>query len=207
VNQEYQGLLTEIDRQVASAGLSSAGGAASANNTNLTRYVGGGDNQSDSQVAVDLSGANNTVDSKGLGIAASSVAGGGTELTGNTVNLNNTAVTFLSNAVTDVAGIQAFNFNIATATGNTAVAVTVTAAVGAGGITGNDVVNQLNTALVTYGISASIANDGTLQFGGNTAFTVTTGATVGTTGARRRPQPPPRQPSTPPTTPLTVRRP
>lgn len=185
VNSEYQGLLTEINRQAASIGLASTGGAASANNANLTTYVGGGDNQSDSQVNVDLSGANNTVDSKGLGIAATTVAGGGTELSGNTVNLNNTAVTFLSNSVTDVAGTQAFNFNIATATGNTAVAVTVsgnaTAAVGAGGITGNEVIGQLNTALATYGISASIANDGTLQFGGNTAFTVTTGATVGAT--------------------------
>jgi flagellin len=181
VNDEYQGLLTEINRQAASIGLNTGG----ANNTNLTTYIGGGDNQPDSQVSVDLSGANNAVDSTALGIGATSVAGGGTELTGNTVNLNNTAVTFLSNSATDVAGTQAFNFNIATATGNTAVAVTVTgnatAAVGAGGITGNDVINQLNTALSTYGITASIANDGTLQFGGNTAFTVTTGATVGAT--------------------------
>lgn len=181
VNDEYQGLLTEINRQAASIGLNTGG----ANNTNLTTYVGGGDNQADSQVSVNLSGANNAVDSAALGIQATSVAGGGTELTGNTVNLNNTAVTFLSNSVTDVAGTQAFNFNIATATGNTAVAITVTgdatATVGAGGITGAQVVNQLNTALSTYGITASVANDGDLQFGGNTAFTVTTGATVGAT--------------------------
>jgi flagellin len=186
VNSEYQGLLTEINRQAASIGLSSAGGAASANNTNLTTYVGGGDNQPDSQVTVNLSGANNTVDSTGLGIAATSVAGGGTELTGNTVNLNNTAVTFLSNAVSDVAATQAFNFNIATATGNTAVAITVSgtaaAVVGAGGITGANAVSQLNTALATYGVTASVANDGDLQFGGNTAFTVTTGAVVGGAG-------------------------
>src|SRR5580698_132146 len=71
VNNEYQGLLTEINRKAASIGLASTGGAASANNTNLTTYVGGGDNQADSQVDVDLSGANNTVASKGLGIAAS----------------------------------------------------------------------------------------------------------------------------------------
>jgi flagellin len=185
VNQEYQGLLTEINRQAASIGLSSAGGVASANNTNLTTYVGGGDNQADSQVDVDLSGANNTVDSAGLGIAATSVAGGGTELTGNTVNLNNTAVTFLQNAVSNVAAGQTFNFNIATATGNTAVAVNVagnaTAAVNGGGLTGADVVNQLNTALATYGITASVANDGTLEFGGSTAFTVATAAATGAT--------------------------
>ena len=43
--------------------------------------------------------------------------------------------------------------------------------------------NQLNTQLSTYGISASIATDGTLQFGGSTAFTVTAGALAnGATG-------------------------
>jgi flagellin len=41
------------------------------------------------------------------------------------------------------------------------------------------VISQLNSALSSYGISASIATDGTLQFGGNTAFTVTTGAIAG----------------------------
>ncbi len=174
VNQEYQGLLAEVNRQAASIGLASTGGAASANNNDLTTYVGGGDNQTDSQVDVNLSGANNTVDSIGLGIANTSVAGGGTELTGNNVNLNNTAVTFLSG---NAAGSQTFNFNIATATGNTAVAITVDGSVA--GLTGNEVVNSLNTSLAQYGISASIANDGDLQFGGSTAFTVTTGALAG----------------------------
>ena len=40
-------------------------------------------------------------------------------------------------------------------------------------------ISQLNSALSSYGISASIATDGTLQFAGNTAFTVTTGALAG----------------------------
>ncbi len=181
VNNEYQGLLTEINRQAASIGLNTGG----ANNTNLTTYVGGGDNQTDSQVNVDLSGANNGVDSTSLGIGATSVAGGGTELTGNTVNLNNTAVTFLANSAGGTPATQAFNFQIATATGNTQVAITVTgntsATVGAGGITGNNVITQLNTGLATYGITASIANDGTLQFGGSTAFTVSAGATANAT--------------------------
>ncbi len=70
-----------------------------------------------------------------------------------------------------------FNFNIATATGNTAVAVTVSG--GANGLSGNDVVNSLNTSLAQYGISASIANDGGLQFGGSAAFTVSTAAASG----------------------------
>jgi flagellin len=43
------------------------------------------------------------------------------------------------------------------------------------------VINQLNTGLATYGISASIANDGTLQFGGSTAFTVSVGVAANAT--------------------------
>jgi len=183
VNNEYQGLLTEINRQAASINLNTGG----LYNTNLVTYVGGGDNQADSQVSVNLTGANNAVDSAALGLSATTVAGGGTELTGNLVNLNNTAVTFLQNTVNNVAATQTFNFNIATATGSTAVAATVTGVAAnpfgglASGITGADAINQLNTQLATYGITASLANDGHLQFGGNTAFTVTTGATAGAT--------------------------
>src|ERR1019366_3903063 len=181
VNNEYQGLLTEVNRQAASINLNAGG----LYNNNLVTYVGGGNNQANSQVSVNLSGANNAVDSASLGIGSSSVAGGGTQLRGNTVNLNNTAVTFLANSGAGVPATQAFNFQIATATGNTQVAITVTgntsATVGAGGITGNDVITQLNTGLATYGISASIANDGTLQFGGTTAFAVTPGAPAGAT--------------------------
>jgi flagellin len=177
VNSEYQGLLAEVNRQAASIGLNAGG----ANNTKLVTYVGGGDNSTDSQVSVDLSGAANAVDATGLGIANTSVAGGGTELTGNTVNLNNTAATFLAGG-----NSQVFNFNIATATGNTAVAITVPG--GSGGLTGSGVVNSLNTSLAQYGISASIADDGGLQFGGSTAFTVSTaaasgGTAIATTGA------------------------
>ncbi len=137
VNSEYQGLLAEVNRQAASIGLNAGG----ANNAKLVAYVGGGDNSTDSQVSVDLSGASNAVDATGLGIANTSVAGGGTELTGNTVNLNNTAATFLSGS-----NSQVFNFNIATASGNTAVAITV--AGGASGLTGSGVVDSLNTSLV-----------------------------------------------------------
>jgi len=168
VNNEYQGLLTEVNRQAASINLNTGG----TNNTNLVTYVGGGDNQADSQVSVNLSGANNAVDSTALGIQNTSVSGGGTELTGNTVNLNNTAATFLSGSNT-----QTFNFNINTATGNTAVAIQV--AGGASGLTGAGAVNSLNTSLAQYGISASIANDGNLQFGGSTAFSVTAAAASG----------------------------
>ncbi|HEY3823214.1 MAG TPA: flagellin [Bryobacteraceae bacterium] len=170
VNTEYQGLLAEINRQASSINLNTGG----LYNTNLITYVGGGDNQIDSQVAVDLSGASNAVDSTALGIQATSVAGGGTELTNNIIDLNNTATSFISG---NAAATQTFNLNIATATGSTPVNVVVDGSVA--GITGADVVSQLNTALAQYGISASIANDGRLEFGGSTAFTVTAGAIGG----------------------------
>jgi flagellin len=170
VNNEYQGLLAEVNRQAAAINLNTGG----TYNTNLVTYVGGGNNQANSQVSVNLSGANNAVDSTALGIQNTSVAGGGTELTGNTVNLNNTAATFLAGSNT-----QTFNFNINTATGNTAVAIQV--AGGTGGLTGAGAVDSLNTSLAQYGISASIASDGFLQFGGSTAFSVTAAAASGGT--------------------------
>ena len=148
VNDEYQGLLAEVNRQAASINLNTGG----LNNANLVTYVGGGDNQTDSQVSVNLSGSNNAVDSTALGIQNTSVAGGGTGLTGNTVNLNNTATTFVSG---NAAGFETFNFNIATGTGNTPVAVTLNGSLA--GISGANAVTQLNTQLSPYGISASLA--------------------------------------------------
>ena len=170
VNQEYQGLLAEVNRQAAAIGLSTGGN----NNANLVTYVGGGNSAANSHVSVDLSGAANAVDAIALGIANTSVGGGGTELTNNAVNLNNTAVTFLSGAAT---ASQTFAFNIATPSGSTAVNVTVNGSVA--GITGAQVINQLNTSLAQYGISASIANDGYLEFGGSTAFTLANASTLG----------------------------
>jgi flagellin len=175
VNNEYQGLLTEINRQAANIGLNTGG----VNNTNLTVYTGGGSTQANSQVTVNLSGSNNAVDTTALGIGTTSVAGGGTGISGNSVNLSNTAASFLAGSAT-----QAFAFNVNTGSGNQAVTVNVT---GTGtGLSGTQVVSSLNSQLQAYGITASIGASGTLQFGGTTAFSVaTTGAAGGvtTTGA------------------------
>ncbi|HWF09698.1 MAG TPA: hypothetical protein VG297_14615, partial [Bryobacteraceae bacterium] len=127
LNNEYQGLLSEINRQASNVNLNTGG----IYNSNLVTFVGGGGSangaaaaQANSQVNVDLSGANSAVDATGLGIALSNIAGGGTELsasgtgaTNNTVRLDNTATTFLTSAT------QNFDFHIATATGNTDVTV------------------------------------------------------------------------------------
>lgn len=176
VNQEYQGLLAEVNRQAAAIGLNTGG----ANNTDLVTYVGGGNNQGNSQVSVNLTGANNAVDATALGIANTSVAGGGTTFTGNTVNLNNTAATFVSG---NANASQTFTFQVATATGDQQVSAVVNGSLA--GITGANAVSQLNSQLNQYGISASIASapgtatDQTLEFSGQTAFTVAAAAVGG----------------------------
>jgi flagellin len=168
LNTEYQGLLSEVNRQAANVNLNTGGSY----NTNLVTYVGGGSNQANAQVSVDLSGANNAVDSTALGIQNSSVAGGGTELTGNSVRLDDTATLFLAGGNT-----QNYTFHIGTSTGNQD--VTVSVAGGSGGLTGQQVVNSLNSQLSSFGINAGIASDGQVQFGGSTAFSVNVGAASG----------------------------
>lgn len=168
LNNEYQGLLQEIDRQAANINLNTGGSY----NTDLITYIGGGAGAADSQVSVDLSGANNAVDSAGLGIASTSIQGGGSELAlgnvPNSVNLGNTATTFLAG------GTQNFSFHIGTSGGNQDIAIPVSG--GVSGLTGAGVVNSLNTQLSTFGITASIAADGTLEFSGTTPFTISVGA-------------------------------
>ena len=82
--------------------------------------------------AIDLSGNTNRVDSSSLGIGSSSVSGGGTNLiSGAAVDLR--TGTFLT------AGTQAFTFNF----GGTQVTATVGG--GATGLSGQALVDQLNT--------------------------------------------------------------
>src|SRR6202012_4184941 len=107
VNSEYQGLLVELNRQAANIGLSRGG----VNNTNLTVFTGGGNNQANSEISVDLSGANNAVDSTSLGIGNTSVAGGGSGISGNTVRLDDTAASFLAGTN------QSFTFHLNTGSG------------------------------------------------------------------------------------------
>ncbi len=164
VNSEYQGLLAEINRQAANIGLNTGG----PNNTNLTVYTGGGASQSTSQISVDLSGSNNAVDATALGIGTTSVAGGGTGIGGNTVNLSDAAALFLTGSS------QSFNFHENNGSGNQDLTITVSG--GSGGLTGSQVISSLNNQLQAYGITASIGSDGAVQFGGSTAFTVDTTA-------------------------------
>lgn len=73
LNNEFTKLLTEINRQAANIGLSSAAAPANRYNAAISVYIGGGDTQADAQVTVDLSGATNQVDATGLALNANTV--------------------------------------------------------------------------------------------------------------------------------------
>lgn len=164
MNTEYQALLTEIDRQAANVGLS-AGSHGGRYNTNISVYVGGGGAaQSNSKIGIDLSGAANRIDATGLGLNGTSIAGGAATAIG--AKAINTG-TFLTSAT------QTFAFNISKP-GEAAFTTTVSVTGGAAGLTGDQGVSQLNAALNSYGISASInTGTGVLQFSGDVAFTAT----------------------------------
>ena len=177
VNVEYQQLVQQITQQADNIGLGANGSLNAVNQV----YIGGGNTSSNSQIEIDLSGTENQVDAAGLGLANTSVLGGGTELTGNTVRLDAPGATFLSSSAT-----QAFTFNIES--GGAATSVTATVDGTAGGLSQGQVLNSLNSQLSQYGITASVASDGQLSFGGTTAFTVSTTTAdatdeIATTGA------------------------
>lgn len=94
LNNEFKALLGEIDRQAANIGLSSL---ASANNTNIAVYVGGGSSQDNAQVHVDLSGDTNQADSTGLDLNASVITDKTTALS---------AITSIAAAVTYLGNVQ-----------------------------------------------------------------------------------------------------
>lgn len=176
INVEYQQLVTDITRQASNVGLSQNGTLNTINNV----YLGGGSNATNALVTIDLSGAKNAVDAASLGLTNTSVLGGGTELTGgtpNAVRLDAPGAVFLKNTAGDAT--QAFTFNLAAANG-TATTLVATVNGTSTGITQDQVVSQLNSTLSKYGLTAQVGSDGQIQFGGATAFTVSTGAEAGT---------------------------
>jgi flagellin len=162
IDVEYQQLVTQVTQQASNIGLAAGGQLNSLNSV----YIGGGNTASNSQITIDLSGAQNQVDATGLGISSTSVLGGGTELTGNTIRLDAPGDSFL------VSGSQTFTFNLIQ--NNNATSITATVTGGSSGLSESAVVNSLNSQLSAYGISAQVGSDGQLSFGGGTAFTVST---------------------------------
>ncbi len=97
LNNEFQTLLGEINRQAANIGLASGGGTGGVYNASISVFIGGGDNQTDAAVSINLSGSGNIVDSSGLGISANSI---------DTIPHALTALTNITTAIQNLGGVQ-----------------------------------------------------------------------------------------------------
>jgi flagellin len=93
LNEEFQTLLGEITRQASNIGLASGGQY----NAQINVYIGGGNNQANSQVSIDLSGSGNIVDATGLGLASGAV---------DTIGDAQTAIGEITNAVQQLGLVQ-----------------------------------------------------------------------------------------------------
>jgi flagellin len=178
VNVEYQQLVQDISRQAANVGLNNGGRF----NTNNTVYIGGGSSATNAQVSVNLSGAQNAVDSDSLGLSKTSVLGGGTALDGiagtsNTVRIDTPGAVFLQG------GSQSFGFDLINNGVEESVSANVVDTNGGNGITLGTALGQLNSQLQQYGITANVGTNGQLNFSGATAFTVNASTVIGTGGA------------------------
>jgi len=144
LDQEYQQLVGEINRQAANIGLNAGG----SNNNVINVYIGGGgSSQVNSQVTVDLSGAGNRVDSAGLGLSGTSLVAAGSAF--GTVNLNGQTALLAAGAN---GSTQQLTFNTAGGGQFTATISSTSSA----GITVANAVQQLNTVLAAHGMSASV---------------------------------------------------
>lgn len=183
LNNEYQSLLSEIDRQATNINLNTGGSLVGSQKI----YIGGAASaNSNAQVSVDLSAG--AVDTAALGLKGTSVVNGGIGFTGDTTNLNTPGANFLNGT-----GNETFTFdyvdangalNSGSLTGSNSVTVTVLAQ--AGGYSGQAAVDAVNKALSAANISnitASISKAGTLQFSGPQAFSVSTSQTGFTAAA------------------------
>jgi flagellin len=170
LNNEYQSDLQEITRQAANIGLNSGGNF----NALLSVYIGGGELSTmagSSQVEVDLDGPTNAVDATSLGLATTSVLGGGTSFANpaNTITtLNNPAANFENSTTNGGDHGETFTIDYVNSQGRQA-QTTVTVAAKAGGYTGAQFVTALNNAITGQNISgvyAQIGTNGDLQLGG-----------------------------------------
>jgi len=160
LNQEYQTLIGEINREAGNIGLSAENPT---NATALSVFIGGGQASGvGDTVGVDL--ANGKVDATALGLAPTSIAG-------TPVTIGSAAAALLGVGDTET-------FTVSTASGTSNISVTGQA---------NDTVAtqlaRLNDQLSTVGITASLDDTGKLAFSSTSAFNVSdTGANTELSG-------------------------
>ncbi len=171
LNQEYQGLISEITRQASNINLNSGGSFNSA----LNVYIGGANSASNASVSIDLSGAQSAVDATSLGLAGGNIVAGGVGVSGNTQRLDAPGALFLAGSAT-----QTFTFNLYS--GGNAQTITATVNGGANGLNESGVLSSLNSKLNQYGITAGVDGNGLLQFSGATAFSLSAAVASGGTG-------------------------
>jgi flagellin len=169
LSNEYQDLLSEINRQAANIGLGSGTDtAASRNFTAISVYIGGGSAQTNSKIGIDLMTNGNLVNATGLLINTSTIAGGSLPISFGDVDLSGAGPFLVSSSQT---------FYVATTTGTLNVQVVG----GTAGLTGAAVIDQLNAGVAGTGISFSAnATTGMLQVSSANSFAVWAGLRVGT---------------------------
>ena len=183
LNNEYQGLLTEITRQATNINLNAGG----TSNTNLSVYIGGAKTTSAAGVNINLSGASNAVDATSLKLNASSVIGGGNSFSNPaSSSLNDPNAAFLK------AGTETFSLTYVQSDGTvgTASSIAISAPSGGAGLSGTQFVQQLNQAIQNAGvtgITAQISGSGKLQLSGsnllNASVTNSASVTAGVVGS------------------------
>jgi flagellin len=150
LDTEYQTLVGEINRQAGNIGLGSSNPV---NATQLSVYIGGGQNSgTSSQVQINLS--NGKVDSGALGLAGTNVAAA------SPVTIANTAATALANGATE-------SFTVNTAAGSSTISI-----VGQAVDSVSAQLGRLNSALGQYGISASLDSTNKLALSSSGAYSV-----------------------------------
>jgi flagellin len=186
LNQEFQSVIGEIDRQAQAIGLNQGGTFAKA----LSVFVGGGQGTTnaaaitDGTVTVDLSKA--TVDSKSLGLSGFQALG---NPSGSTVDLGASSTTSVANILTNVnntktESVQGYtNFiftgpGFATQTNSSgqSVSTPVSVSVNLAGVTDtNTLVNAINTAIQNTGTNGNTAQTTAFK-NANITATIVTGA-------------------------------
>jgi flagellin len=167
LNDEYQTLLAEINRQAANIGLGSGDTLAGRFNTNIQVYIGGGSAATNSRVGVDLSGSANLVNSTALGLT-------GTGVSGSTVPVTLSAADYRSGLLLDQNTSQVYRFS--TTLGTTSVTVQGDT----DGLSGNEIVSQLNAGLAGTGVTVSLSStNGYLQVSSSASFAVAVDAKNG----------------------------
>jgi flagellin len=150
LNQEYQTLIGEINREAGNVGL----GATNATNVaNLSVFIGGGQSSTTGS-AVNINLTNGLVDATALGLEGTSVGGSAPVTIGT-----------LANGTIAVGATETFTVN--TASGSATFGIT-----GQAGDTASSQLAELNQDLGTLGISASLDTSGKLAFSSPTAYNI-----------------------------------